>query len=91
MLLLQHLTPLAHKQQAGVPKDRGGRGGEDGVANSVATTHLRHHGDGSRFSRILTVSNDLSFVGADAFPLVTIFGVAMHLGDSRTHIGSKTV
>lgn len=63
MLLLQHLTPLAHKEQAGVPKDRG----EDGVANSVATTHLRHHGDGSRFSRILTVSNDLSLSGRMLF------------------------
>ena len=47
----------------------GGRGGEDGVADPVATTRLRRHDDSSRSSHILTVSNDLSFAGGRCFSI----------------------
>jgi hypothetical protein len=60
MPLLQHLTSLAHKRQAGVLKEGLRRRWWD--RKSVATTRLHRHDDGSSFSRILTVRNDISFV-----------------------------
>ena len=51
------------------------------VNNNLAISQIRH--SNSRCSRILTVSNDLSFTGGRC--LATIFGVAMHIGDPAIH------